>query len=139
MAGLGPGGWEWNPYSPPVIHLLLKVAGHAPLLVDLPALIHPKTLEQRRFLMADMSGLAWVRQRQGQQLFPLDITSWEPHVEENRISMEVNVYVQQQQQSPSNDDTAIEFCPSWIYGLPTSFFLEPIAVCAPSMLDFLPL
>jgi hypothetical protein len=130
---------KWNPYGPPAIHLLLRVAGHAPLLVDLPALVHPKTLEQKRFSMLEWSGFAWVREQP--LVPPLDITSWEPHVEENRLSVEVNVYVQQKQSSKDEDNntTTVDFCPSWMYGLPSSFFLEPIAVCAPSMLDFLSL
>ena len=135
MTGLGPGGFEWNPYTPPVIHLLVNIPGHTPLLLDFPALIHPKTLQQRDFSLRDWSGTAWVRKTPTQKL-PFEISSWEATKEENRVSIKANIYVQQ---SPSSEDTASTpgFCPSWFYGLPGSFFLEPIAVCAPSMLDFL--
>ena len=128
MAGLGPGGWESNPYGPPVIHLLLRVAGHAPLLVDLPALAHPKTLEQRSFSIGDWRGIAWTRQQPEQS--PLVITSWEPNIEENNISLEAEVFVQQA------SEEVLEFCESRFYGFPSAFFLEPITACAPSLLDF---
>jgi hypothetical protein len=128
MAGLGPGGWEWNPYGPPAIHLLVRVAGHAPLLLDVPVLPHPKTLEERKFSMVDFRGAAWVRPRRNG--IPMNISSWEPNVEKGHISMEVDIYLQQ---SVSEE---VEFCASSIYGFPSSFFLEPVSICAPSMLDF---
>jgi hypothetical protein len=128
MGGLGPGGWEWNPYGPPVIHLLVQVAGHTPLLLDLPVLPHAKTLEQRTFSIGDFRGAAWVQQRPKE--VPMKITSWKPNVKDNRISLEVDIYVQQ-----SSEDM-VQLCQSAIYGFPSSFFLEPIAVCAPSLLDF---
>jgi hypothetical protein len=38
--------------------------------------------------------------------------------------------------SPSTASEASLLCPSYLYGWPHSFFREPIAVCAPSMLDY---
>jgi hypothetical protein len=135
LAGLGPFGWEYSPYGPPVIHMLFSVVDHTPLLVDLPALAHYKTLEQRRFSLPDWRGAAWVRPRPlGNRV---EITSWEPNVDENSISIEVTVLLSQKNgTSTSTSSSALEFCPSMIYGFPSSFFLEPISLCAPSMLDF---
>jgi hypothetical protein len=128
MGGLGPGGWEWNPYGPPVIHFLVRAKGHAPLLVDLPILVHPKTLEPRNFSIGDFRGVAWVRGNPAE--LPMKIRSWSANVAENKISLEVDVYMQ-----PAHPDQP-EFCPSYMYGTPASFFLEPISVCAPSLMDF---
>ena len=128
MGGIGPGGWEWSPYGPPVIHLLVRAAGHAPLLLDLPILVDPKTLEAKQFSMSDFRGIGWVRGKEGE--LPVKIRSWEAEVGKNRIALEVEVYVH-----PSEKDQAI-LCESYLYGFPGSFFLEPMSVCAPSMLDF---
>ena len=128
MGGLGPGGWEWSPYGPPVIHMLVQATGHAPLLVDLPILVQTKTLEPRKFSVGDFRGSAWARKKSGR--VPLEIKSWKPNVAENRIVIEVNIFLRQ---SPRDEP---ELCPSYLYGLPSSFFLEPMSICAPSMLDF---
>jgi len=127
MAGLGPGGWEWNPYGPPVIHVLTKVAGHAPLLLDVPILVNPKTLEQKRFSMGDWRGAAWVRSKPKE--IPFQISSWTPDVENGSIAIELDVFLQQ-------SDEKVPMCESWIYGVPGSFFLEPISMCGPSFLNF---
>lgn len=128
MGGLGPGGWELNPYGPPVIHLLVRAKGHAPLLVDLPILVHPKTLAPRKFSIGDFRGVAWARSKPSE--LPMKIRSWKANVPENKISLEVDVYLQ-----PGHPDEP-DFCPSYMYGTPTSFFLEPMSVCAPSLMDF---
>lgn len=128
MGGLGPGGWEWSPYGPPVIHFLVRAKNHAPLLLDLPILVHSKTLERRKFSMGDFRGVAWARNTPAD--LPMKIRSWDANLVENKITVEVDVYVQ-----PTSQDQP-EFCPYYMYGFPSSFFLEPMSVCAPSMLDF---
>lgn len=60
------------------------------------------------------------------------ISSWEPNVEENRISIEYEISLQRS----SDQSTDVELCESYLYGFPSSFYLEPIAVCSPSILDF---
>ena len=135
LHGLGPGGWDSNPYGPPSIHMLATVSGHEPLLVDLPALIHPRTLQQRNFMLPDWRGVAWVKSGPSKEISPsIQIDSWEPNVADNVITLKVSMYLQQSQEG-SNSSQA-NFCPSFIYGHPSSFFLEPITMCAPSMLDF---
>ena len=134
LQGIGPGGWDSFPYGPPAIHLLATVPGHAPLLVDLPALIHPKTLKQRKFMFPDWRGVAWVKSTpKGETLPSIEIDTWNPDTSENRVKVEVSIYLQRDEGAHS---TSVEFCPSLMYGHPSSFFLEPIALCAPSMLDF---
>ena len=76
------------------------------------------------------------------------ITKWEPIPEKNHINVEMDIYVPQSSNHPVNDIPATTttsilssqkqvLCPSsYLYGFPTSFFVEPIAVCAPSLLNF---
>lgn len=138
MSGLGPRGWENSPYGPPVMHVLVKASHHHPLLLDVPVLIHPKTLEERPFSLSffDWRGLSWSKRKKGKAL-PYKVVSWNADPERNHIEMALNVFLELQTTS-GNDTTATpapEFCPSWHF-LPGSFFLEPIAVCARHLLDF---
>jgi hypothetical protein len=68
---------------------------------------------------------------------------------QNRIEVNVNVYLTRLPRPPSSssstatsekaDGSSVSsslWCPSLLYGLPSSFFLEPIAVCARPLLDF---
>jgi hypothetical protein len=129
MGGLGPFGFDWLPYGPPIIHILVHVAGHEPLLLDLPAHPRKKTLEQQKFSLGDWRGVGWMSKKPVESV--MNISSWEPTVEENRISIEFEISLQRSSQA-----TELELCESYFYGLPASFFLEPIAVCSPSTLDF---
>eukprot|EP00980_Cylindrotheca_fusiformis_P002110 scaffold473_cov132-Cylindrotheca_fusiformis.AAC.15 len=135
MGGLGPSGFEWGPYGPPVIHILVQVAGHEPLLLDLPVLPRRKGLTQQHFSLGDWRGQGWMKMKPQQSVVVL--RSWEPNVEENRISIVYEISLQQQQQrSSSGQEGGVEFCESFIYGFPKSFYLEPISVCSPSTLNF---
>jgi hypothetical protein len=141
MGGLGPGGTDFSPYGRPVIHVLAKEKNHRPLLVDIPLLPHHKTLEERQFSIggADFRGLAWSR-RGKKNGSPYKITSWKPNKDDNHIDVEINLYLElavggDDDDSSNRSTTSIDFCPTW-YALPSSFFLEPIAVCAKSLLDF---
>jgi hypothetical protein len=128
MGGLGPGGWEWSPYGPPKIHILVRASGHAPLLVDVPIMFNPKTLKPRNFILGDFRGAAWTQGIAGEN--SMVIRSWKADVANSEIALEIDLYLQ-----PSRLDQPA-FCPSYIYGVPSSFFLEPISICASSMLDF---
>ena len=128
MGGLGPGGWEWSPYGPPKIHILVRASGQAPLLVDVPIMFNPKTLKPRNFFLGDFRGAAWTQGKPREN--SMVIRSWKGDVAKNEIALEIDVYLQ-----PSSLDQPA-FCPSYIYGVPSSFFLEPISICASSMLDF---
>ncbi|KAG7344172.1 hypothetical protein IV203_022180 [Nitzschia inconspicua] len=134
MAGLGPRGWENSPYGPPVMHLLVKAPHHDPLLLDVPVLIHPKTLQERPFSLSifDWRGLSWSKRSKGEAP-PYKVASWTADKEKNHIDMKVNVFLELQ--TAERSPKAPEFCPSW-YFLPGSFFLEPISVCAKYLLDF---
>jgi hypothetical protein len=135
FSGLGPNGWEFNPYGPPVIHMLANIAGHDPLLVDLPTLIHPKTLVQRDFFLPDLRGVSWVKALPSDASSAIEITSWTPNVSKKEIAIEVSLYLQRQPEGKAQYEN-VNFCESWIYGLPSSFFREPISLCAPSLMDF---
>lgn len=129
LGGIGPSGWDFAPYGPPVLHVLVKTAGHAETLVDVPVSVNMETLEQGSFWGPDFRGAAWVRAKNKSRF---KIVSWKGYPELNRVELEVDVYLPFAPGIPSTN----YLCPSFVYGLPSSFFLEPIAVCAPSMLDF---
>lgn len=117
-------------YGPPVVHILVQVAGHEPLLLDLPALPRRNTLTQQSFILGDWRGQGWMKKRPKKSA--MVVSSWEPNVEENRISIDYEISLQ----PSSEDSTGAELCESYLYGFPSSFYLEPIAVCSPSTLDF---
>jgi hypothetical protein len=137
MAGLGPWGWDSFPYGPPVMHILVKAPHHEPLLVDLPVLAHPRTMEERQFSLRsfDWRGLSWSKRRKGASL-PYKLVSWTIEAETNHIDMKVNVFLESVADEKTNSDPPTpDFCTSW-YMLPSTFFLAPISVCARYLLDF---
>mmetsp|Transcript_10828 Transcript_10828/g.17946 ORF Transcript_10828/g.17946 Transcript_10828/m.17946 type:complete len:390 (-) Transcript_10828:60-1229(-) len=147
LGGLGPHGWDMGPYGPPVMHVLVSSSSkYHPLLVHIPMTLTRSSLQSRHFLGPDWRGPAHVtpsKLKTEQQSFSMD--DWIV-VDDNQIDMTVTLYLtavssEEQQQQQSTDDTVLEqaLCPSSWYGSPTSFFLEPIAVCAPSLLDFFPM
>jgi hypothetical protein len=108
-------------------------------MVDLPVALSLETLEQRSFWGPDLRGPAWVKEHKMEDpLFRL--LSWKPDRQTNQVTIEVALFLQPRHQLAEEDATGDDplsiLCPSWIYGLPSSFFTQPIAVCAPSMLDF---
>jgi len=136
LGGIGPGRWDWSPYGPPVMHMLVSgVDGHDSVLVHVPMLMDRKTLEPTSFWGPDWRGPAYFTPK---NLPPFQVDSWEPSVEENKVRMEISIFLTSNQQSAASrvEDA---MCKSWVYGLPSSFFLEPISICAPYLLDFFPL
>jgi hypothetical protein len=129
MGGLAPFG-DVMPFGAPVIHILVSSPGHSPALFDLPVIVSSgkTTLEQGRFRGPDLRGVAWVKE--GKES-PYEVVSWKGHKLSNSVEMEIDIFL-----AKSNNHYAPDFCPSLLYGLPSSFFLEPISICAPSMLDF---
>jgi hypothetical protein len=173
LYGLGPSGWEFLPYGPPVIHVLVQSSddddtSHSivPTLVDIPVVIQSGTWQPGRFYGSDVRGGAWMKPSRKNPQY--NITSWIAQPPENHIALEVDLYVPQpsvsgkrnrasslfrtmattaskrlpfsQSKADSRRRSSVEdasvLCPSYIYGGPNSFFLEPIAVCAPSLLDY---
>ena len=130
MGGMG-GGRDSMPYGPPVIHVMIQAQGYAPILVDVPVSIDMATFQKSSFWGSDFRGAAWVRR-------PSDahyrVTGWRGDKSRNRVEMDVDIMLPQTTTAGSSSRS--ELCPSIAYGLPSSFFFEPIAVCAPSMLNF---
>lgn len=139
LGGLGPSQWDFPPFGPPVIHILATAQGHAPSLIDLPILVsYSKTSITRKdsFWWSDWRGSAWIRDSSS-SASRYDIVSWEASADDDsvpHVHMAVQVFLPQSIES-SEQDMMAAFCPSKLYG-PSSFFLQPISVCAPSMLDF---
>lgn len=133
LGGLGPSGWDAAPYGQPVLHMLLTADEHQALLIHVPIVPHGKTLEQRSFWGGDFRGHAGKKKSEAG---PYKVTSWTVDGDAGEIQVEMDVFLTR---GSSAEDLTKELCPSFLYGMPSSFFVEPIAVCAPSLLNFFPL
>jgi len=140
LGGLGPDHWEFSPYGPPVIHVLVRpgIDGVRPLLVDVPVSIDHKTLKQREFTGRDWRGPAWVKSHKNKDQQSFNITSWEEDLETSSVSMTVDLFLREDKDFSAvyTSNPSKLMCPSLIYGLPGSFFLEPISMCGRFMLDY---
>lgn len=138
LGGLGPSVEFW-PYGSPFIHFLVTAPGHTPTLVDVPIMFNKNNYEQKSFFGPDWRGPAWVKEKTSYSLY--EITSWKGDSVRREIDINLNLYLTAEEGGESSEDerTKPTFCSSILYGLPSSFFLEPISVCAPSLLDFFPL
>lgn len=134
LGGLGPSRIDFMPYGPPTIHILASVPGHYPVLVNVPVLLNKKTLQQRRFLGPDWRGASWVKDSSKEPLYA--ITSWNGNSKNQRVDVEMSIYMPQLPANRANYTLEAALCPSLVYGLPRSFFLEPMALCAPSLLNY---
>lgn len=130
LGGLGPNGLDFMPYGAPTIHMLFTSSDHQPLLVHLPIVLDRK-LEARSFFGPDWRGPAYLTKKILDQKY--SIQDWMV-VKADSIVLDLNIYLNKVLEPPV--DISKTLCPSTFYGSPSSFFLEPIAVCAPSILDF---
>eukprot|EP00529_Nitzschia_sp_RCC80_P021851 CAMPEP_0113495946 /NCGR_PEP_ID=MMETSP0014_2-20120614/29868_1 /TAXON_ID=2857 /ORGANISM="Nitzschia sp." /LENGTH=383 /DNA_ID=CAMNT_0000389853 /DNA_START=1 /DNA_END=1152 /DNA_ORIENTATION=- /assembly_acc=CAM_ASM_000159 len=146
MGGLGPSNWESYPYGRPVIHILVNSPSYQTLLLDVPVLFVPKTLEHRDFSLKslDWSGRGWSLRNQPDSNMPYNITSWNADIAKNHIDIAIDLYLEKRQTENVGGDSKISstaadlFCRSSISSFtPTAFFVEPIAVCRRYLLDFL--
>lgn len=130
LGGLGP-SIDLPPFGPAVIHVLVTADGHFPTLLDIPMQMAKRkksnTIEERSFYWSDLRGPAWVKHKPAPAEQPYSVASWKQNAD--RIEIGLDIYLEENNETP--DDVAI-FCPSWRY----SFFLEPISLCFPSLLDF---
>lgn len=130
LNGLGPAGWDFYPFGEPSIHVLVSAPGHELMLSQIPVLMNQK-LEPKSFFGPDWRGQAYTLARS--KTSSLAVDSWSANVDENRIDLEVTMLLYQNQETSSVQEV---MCPSSLYGTPGSFFVEPISICAPSMLGF---
>ena len=130
-----------------------------PILVNLPLSVDPETLDLLETPAASSSSsnvLDWWFPKSPSRLshifgvvdnnalFPLRIASWKPLVEENSVDMTMDVFVSWDPSFESDEDPAVEnnttadqlLCQSLPFGFPASVFVEPISLCAPTLLDF---
>ena len=140
LGGLGPNHWEFSPYGPPAVHILVRpgMDGVRPLLVDVPVSMHHKTLQQREFTWRDWRGPSWVKSKGNPDQPSFNITSWEEDLETLSVSMGVDLFLREDKEFSAayTSTTSNLMCPSLFYGLPSSFFLEPISMCGRYMLDY---
>lgn len=130
----GLGGRDSMPFGPPVIHAMVHAHGFAPVLIDVPVSLDMATMAATSGC-TDFRGAAWVRR-------PSDahyrIASWRGDAQRNTVELEVDILLPKSADAAATTSSASAstLCPSFAYGMPSSFFFEPIAVCAPSMLNF---
>lgn len=140
LGGLGPGTWEFSPYGPPLIHVLVRpgMDGISPLLVDIPVPIHHQTLEEQPFTWRDWRGPAWVKSKGNPDQPAFNVTSWEADVDNHTVAISVDLYLREDKEFSVSHTAATSklMCPSLLYGLPSAFFLEPISVCGKYLLDY---
>jgi hypothetical protein len=135
FGGLGPSKWDTMPYGPPSIHFLVTSPGHVATLIDVPVLLDPKTLNAQSFRWSDWRGSAWTKY--SEQSPPYKIVSWEGDVKNSLIEIELDIFLQVLNGDEASDiSESPVLCRSWFPSSPSSFFLEPISECSPSILDF---
>mmetsp|Transcript_8944 Transcript_8944/g.16288 ORF Transcript_8944/g.16288 Transcript_8944/m.16288 type:complete len:321 (-) Transcript_8944:219-1181(-) len=132
LGGLGPNG-DFPPYGPPVLHMLVTAPGHSAILTQIG------TTTNRPF--SDLRPSSLVGGATQKSALPPNVQIESTSLENGDMEIEVNVYIQQSattDSTPSSHDQIM--CSSSLpYVMPGSFFLEPITVCAPSLLSFFPL
>jgi hypothetical protein len=129
LGGLGPSKLDFMPYGPPSIHFLVTSPSHVATLIDVPVLLDPKTLNAQSFRWSDWRGSAWTKFSEENP--PYKIVSWKGDAKNSLIEIELDIFLEA---SATNESPLL--CRSWFHSSPSSFFLEPISVCSPSMLDF---
>ena len=145
LGGIVPSAsYDWRPFGPPMMHVAVSAPKiiDVPLLVDLSMSINSKTLEQQpTSLESDWRGASWMKKASlKSQPPPLRIKSWKPRTKENAVDIDIDIFLERkismEDGSSTKDHATQVFCESWLYGWPSSFFLEPMAICGPSLLDF---
>lgn len=124
LGGLGPAGFDLMPYGPPVLHMLVTAPDHEPLLVQVPVLMDDSQSFQGQAVM----GAA--QNQQAYQIRSLTKAS------DETVRLKLDLFLTAAESSTPLENS---LCPTVLHWLPDSFFLEPIAVCKPSLLDFFPL
>ena len=149
--GLGPHRWDIPPYGPPVLHMMIHTSPNAntttTTFIDIPIVISPTTLDAATFYGSDYRGPAWVRpapQRRRRPPSPSlyhQWTKWTAQQQQHHIDMEMDVFLPRNPTNTAVSSLQQVLCPSssYWYGFPTWFLVEPVAVCAPWLLDFFPL
>jgi len=119
FSGIGPNGMDLPPFGAPTINFLLQAEGALPLLANIEVLSDKGT--------------------SGKNDSSAEVSSWNMDAEGN-VSIEVDFFLSPRKQAIHEDgkDESLEniMCPTIVYGLPKSFFTQPITVCAPSLLNF---
>lgn len=136
LGGLGPGGWDAPPFAPPVLHLLAVAPQYQYTLVHVPIWYERRTLQPRTDSWRDWRGHGWMQQgRTEEKDSAFRIVNWDANVQANHIHIQLHLFLTKRKDSDMESlETAL--CPAALYGTPWTFFNEPIAVCAPTLLDF---
>lgn len=134
LGGLGPSGYDFPPYAPPAIHLLIRTPGYDAMLIDV--MFMP---EGRTFRGGDWRGHGWVGSGASSDM-RYEVSTMDGNDGSMAVEAEFFLTTRLFAEDGENEDTRSideELCQSRLYGFrPKSFFTEPIAVCAPSLMDY---
>lgn len=111
--------------------MLVQVTDHSPILLDVPILFRMSDLTKQGFMLGDWRGQGWMKYRPRESV--LALTLWEPNVDENKIVIEYEINLQLAEGEKKN---TVDLCESYLKFLPSAFYLEPIATCSRSIMDF---
>ena len=132
LGGLGPNGWDLAPFGPPSVHFLIQYGGHV-LLTQVEILAGTGGWS---FYGPDVRGPAIVQSGEKSKNYEVSISKFLIN-EGGDISVEIDFFLQDSAGSDLAASSLKEvLCPYYLHGLPQSFFIEPISVCFPSLLDF---
>jgi hypothetical protein len=136
VGGIGPARMDTLPYGPPVLHILVTGPRLEATLMDIPILMDRTTLQPRTFASYDWRGVSWVHRSSADSTSPYRITSWHMDASQHKVDIGVTLFVAARDKSDAGNSSTPAFCESWMYGTPSSFFIEPITMCGSSTLDF---
>ena len=124
LNGLSPGGFDFPPFGPKLIHFRVTADGYKPLVTQV--ILHESENEIK---LMDFRGPAMI----------LGSSDGLPELElVGNTSEGGNKYkIKLVMEAAAAEEKQEEMCPSGIFwGLPTSFFTEPISVCKPALLRY---
>jgi len=158
MGGLGPGGWDIPPWKLPVIHILTWLDGYQLSLIEIPITPYGSEADVATTDNGDSTGTSYKRSfNWGEASFHWNHTG-------DELDVTVDIHMRRKHPNGINEDYDDDnniasrkdryfleadlrrtLCQRhsdygwWYPSSPQSFFMEPITLCRPFMLDLFPL
>mmetsp|Transcript_2880 Transcript_2880/g.3181 ORF Transcript_2880/g.3181 Transcript_2880/m.3181 type:complete len:159 (+) Transcript_2880:2-478(+) len=158
MGGLGPGGWDIPPWKLPVIHILTWLDGYQISLINIPIIPYGSETDVATTDSGDSKGTSY------KQSFNWGEASFHWNQTGDELDVTVDIHMRRKRHNDINEDYDDDnniasrtdqylleadlrrtLCQRhsdygwWHPSSPQSFFMEPITLCRPFMLDFFPL
>jgi len=129
LGGLGPSNFDLPPYGPPSVSLLVRAPGYETMLATVALMPRGSNFRGGDWRGPSMVGARTISS--GSKEYLQYITKSQ---DDGTVLVEVDIFLKALEHE--KQELEAQMCPSWMYGLPSSFFTEPIAICAPYLLDF---